>query len=423
MAHVALIHERLGGAAGGGGSARLVTELGRGLQAAGHRVTFCCYEHGPSVFEEPVPESRVRAVVPYVGSGRTMGSTLRRYWQGMARVADTVPADADVINAHEWMGLRAGALASRRTGTPLVWTRSDETPWEQGLMPEHARSGPLAWPARVARTAHGIADVRHARQAEAVVVTSEHDAWMVERAYRRRATVIRQPPGSTFFDPPPKPSARGDLGVAPEEMLVVSFAIQVPYRRSEDLIEAAALLAEIPGLRVIIAGSDHEDPAYVGQLRRLVAERGLGGRVEVRGEPVTDDHLRTLLAAADAFVFPSRRQSYGLAPLEALASGTPVVVSSGAGVSEVIEGRAGVHVVPPGDPRAIAQALRMTRDDDGGDALEETRGWLRSNLTSARYAQAMAVVFEEVVKRRRNADSRPELAVPTRTASGTPRAS
>ena len=396
MAHVAVIHERVGGA-GGFGSARLVTQLTRGLDRIGHRVTLCCYDQGPSVFDEEKSQVEVRSVLPYLGQDGTSRSTLARYWRGMVRVAASVPSDVDVINAHEWMGLRAGVLAARRTGAPLVWTRSDETFWEEALMPTEGRYSQHSPAMRAARGFHGVSDLVHARQADAIVVTSEHDGDMVRRAYRRPAHVIRQPPPPRFFDAPSREGARADLGLSDDEFFVFSFAIHQPYRRSEDLIEAASRLGDVPGLRVLIAGSDHENPEYVRSLHDLVAARDLGSRVEVRGEAIVDAELRNHMAAADAFVFVSRRQSYGLAPLEAIASRTPVVVSTGAGVSELIGGRPGVFAVPPEDPGAIATSLRAIHAGDGVQGVLETREWLRESMTFERYAQDMTRLFEDAM--------------------------
>ena len=187
MAHVAVIHERVGGA-GGFGSARLVTQLARGLDRIGHRVTLCCYDQGPSVFDEETSQVEVRSVLPYLGQDGTPRSTLARYWRGMARLAANVPDDVDVINAHEWMGLRAGVLAAHRTGAPLVWTRSDETFWEQALMPTEGRFAQRSPAMRAARGLHGVSDLVHARLADAIVVTSAHDGDMVRRKYRGRRT-------------------------------------------------------------------------------------------------------------------------------------------------------------------------------------------------------------------------------------------
>jgi D-inositol-3-phosphate glycosyltransferase len=114
--------------------------------------------------------------------------------------------------------------------------------------------------------------------------------------------------------------------------------------------------------------------------------------VELRATGLPERELRDYYAAADAYVFPNERQTWGLAPLEALASGTPVVLSSGAGVHDVLAGRPGVQVVPPRSPEAIAGALRALHADRGQD-VSETTAWIRRELTSRRYAERMRDIY------------------------------
>jgi hypothetical protein len=65
------------------------------------------------------------------------------------------------------------------------------------------------------------------------------------------------------------------------------------------------------------------------------------------------------------------------------------VVSSGAGVHEVLRGRPGVEIVEPERPGEIAAALTRTRER-GRDGLEPTREWIREELNNRRYAERMA---------------------------------
>ena len=142
-----------------------------------------------------------------------------------------------------------------------------------------------------------------------------------------------------------------------DTFLCVGAGILYPQRRFEDLIEALARLRSEERLRALIVGSDHGDMAYADRLARLIQDRGLEDRVTFPRRNVTDDELKDAYAAADVFVFPNQRQTWGLAPLEALAAGTPVILSRGAGVHEVLDGRPGVMSVPPESPAAIAAAL------------------------------------------------------------------
>jgi glycosyltransferase involved in cell wall biosynthesis len=109
--------------------------------------------------------------------------------------------------------------------------------------------------------------------------------------------------------------------------------------------------------------------------------------------PLPEAELRDCYAAADVYVFPNERQTWGLAPLEALAARTPVVLSSGAGVHDVLAGRPGVHVVPPRSPAAIADALRTIHAEGPDPGLAETRAWIAEEFTPERYAQRMAELY------------------------------
>jgi glycosyltransferase involved in cell wall biosynthesis len=185
--------------------------------------------------------------------------------------------------------------------------------------------------------------------------------------------------------------------VADDTFLAVGAAILFPHRRFEDMIEAIALLADEPRIEALIIGSDHGDRAYSDRLSALIEERGVGERVSLPRRSVSEAELRDAYAAADVFVFPNQRQTWGLAPLEALAAGTPAIVSSGAGVHEILLDRPGVRIVPPEQPAAIADALRAASAADDRAAAGPTRDWLRSELTNDRYAEKMAGLYERAI--------------------------
>ncbi|MFF1674898.1 MSMEG_0565 family glycosyltransferase [Streptomyces sp. NPDC058256] len=99
-----------------------------------------------------------------------------------------------------------------------------------------------------------------------------------------------------------------------------------PRKGSLDLLEAYAVLrAEQPGVRLVIAGGetlfDYRD--YRARWETRAVE--LGVEPVVLGA-VADDELPSLVAAADAFAFPSLKEGFGLAAMEALAAGVPLVV-------------------------------------------------------------------------------------------------
>ncbi len=396
--HIALVHHHVGGKAGGGGGVRLMLELGTGLVRRGHRVTIACHDFLPdSEFSYASDRLEIRSVRRGVSELPAGNRALaKRFWLDMPKVARLVPSDADVVNAHEWLALRPGRIAAGRLSIPLVWTRNDESLWERAIVPAQTITGDRPLWRRVLQGALTWPDLLDARRASAIAVLSAQQVEMVRRSYRRDALVMPVGPPGHFFDPPDRAQARARLGIPDDVFLVVGSGILVEHRRFEDLVDAIALLGDDPHVHALIAGSDHVDPAYADRLAARIAERGLGARVSLPRRSLSDAELKDTYAAADVFVILSQRYAWGLAPLEALASGTPVILTPGAGVFDILDGRPGVQVVPAQDPRATADAIRSWRSGKGRQGLDSTRAWLREEYALDSYVARMERLYAEV---------------------------
>jgi glycosyltransferase involved in cell wall biosynthesis len=159
-----------------------------------------------------------------------------------------------------------------------------------------------------------------------------------------------------------------------------------PRKNAPRLIEAWARLrarrATTPDL--VLAGAIERDehfPALLAQARAL----GVGDALRVPGF-VPDEDLPALISAAEAFVFPSLYEGFGLPPLEAMACGTPVVASRAGSLAEVL-GEAALLVAPE-DPGALADALAHLLDD----------GALRTTLRQRGLAQAAKFTWERTAR-------------------------
>ena len=139
------------------------------------------------------------------------------------------------------------------------------------------------------------------------------------------------------------------------------------------LLDALAGMMDLPWQCVCVGSLDRE-PAFVEDLLRRALARGLADRVRFPG-PRTGADLDGSYAAADLLVLASRAETYGMVVTEALARGLPVVVADVGGLSEALghgdDGTRPGLLVPPGDPAALAAALRAWL----GDA--DLRGRLR----------------------------------------------
>jgi glycosyltransferase involved in cell wall biosynthesis len=124
----------------------------------------------------------------------------------------------------------------------------------------------------------------------------------------------------------------------------------------EDLLQAwEQVLEVVPAARLLLIGSGEGQPLNCEpQLRRTVESRHWEESVMLTGY-VAD--VAALLSAADGYVFPSHRESFGLGPLEAMAMGLPVVATRSGGVEAFLEEGVTGRLVPVGDVEALGAVM------------------------------------------------------------------
>lgn len=130
----------------------------------------------------------------------------------------------------------------------------------------------------------------------------------------------------TRFAPRDQLAAKAMLGI--EGSLVASVGALIPRKGHDIVIDAVAAL---PGVQLRIAGEGPERPRLAAQIARL----GLGDRIKLLGS-VAHAELPPLLAAADVMALASASEGLANAWVEALASGTPIVIPDAGGAGEVV---------------------------------------------------------------------------------------
>lgn len=171
------------------------------------------------------------------------------------------------------------------------------------------------------------------------------------------------------FRPGPAPDGlREELGLGPGRV-VVSSRILAPLYRHEVVIEA---LAALPRDVIVVSTAMRADPAERRRLEALAAERGVVGRWRIL--PAMDAAgMADLYRLADAVVSVPASDAMPQSVMEAMATGTPAVVSDLPDARDWLGDLTPDLIVPVGDPSSTAAALRriLERTDDERRALGE----------------------------------------------------
>lgn len=136
-----------------------------------------------------------------------------------------------------------------------------------------------------------------------------------------------------------------------------------PKKGIEHLLDAvkSMLAADTEAVRLTIAGAG--EPAYEAELSQRITSLGLDAVVEQKGF-VEGEEKERVLAAADVFVLPSYDENFGIAVVEAMAAGLPVVVSDAVGVAPEIRAASAGIITRTGSSDDVAAALQELREPE-----------------------------------------------------------
>ncbi len=148
--------------------------------------------------------------------------------------------------------------------------------------------------------------------------------------------------------PRPAPRDRSKFGVSEGDFVIGHMGAFTKEKGQDVAVAAAALIRQsLPRARIVLAG----DGRMLSEMRRRAPENvTFPGFVADRA---------AFFAALDLFIMPSRSEAWGLAALEAMAHGVPVIASDIGGLPEIVGPGSGGWLVPAGDPKALAEAIAM----------------------------------------------------------------
>ena len=406
MRSVALVSEHasplgaLGGADGGGQNV-YVAQLACQLAARGWRVDVLTRADAPGLPE--VLDWRPGVRVVHVPAGPAEALPKEALLEHMPAFAEAALArcmaeDYDLLHANFWMSGLVCAEIKAAASIPFVVTF-------------HALG-------RVRRRHQGAADgfpdarfaieERVAREADLVIAECPQDRDDLIELYHADPTRIRLAGcgvDPAEFRPVDRRAARALLGWPQDAFTVLQLGRMVPRKGVDTVIEGFAAFREAqdPNARLVVVGGrdewpDPEADPELARLMRLAAARGAADAVTFTGRR-DRDVLRYHYAAADVFATLPWYEPFGITPLEAMASGLPVVGARVGGIKHtVIDGQTGL-LVPPRDAQAASRALARLHADPALRARLGVAGRTRvhERFTWARVARDVEAIYAEAL--------------------------
>lgn len=358
---------------GVGGVEQLILTTAPRLQKEGFEVTVACLK-GWDILGDELDARGVRAVA--------LGASGRLDLRAAGRLLTLLRSSRiEIIHSHLFLANQVARLLGRLAGVPVIVTSQHDLDLWMGMR-------------------HRLIERITAPWSDAVVACSEAVRRYALDQYGVRRGLVRTLHNGIEIgemrplDPERRRLLRRELGAGPGDLLLGCVGRLVePKKGLTVLLAATARIArEIPGARLVIVG---DGPARA-LLERCAAQEGVRGRTLFTGLRRDVD---LIMSALDLFVMPSNWEGFGIALLEAMAAGIPIVATRVGGIPEVVlDGETG-RLVPPGDPEVLAAACAdLLRDREQAARLAAAgRFRVEAEFGAGAVVERMAALYRDLL--------------------------
>ena len=386
-----------------GGAERLLFTLSQHLKRLGFDIDICALSYdSEGCFPELAEGFRIRQ------STRVFQSRAFRALPVLqaAGIANLLEARYDIIHAHNFPANITALFARRKYGVPFIWQCNeppriiyDADEQRNFVLSVSERALPdriLALGGHVSEKFTSRPYDRLAASASSAITTlSRFTASWIKDLYGREALII--PPGvdMNIFHPNHRTDdIRSKHRVEKAPFLLSVTRLWKAKNLRSALIAFKLVLREIPNARYVILGNGPEHAALINFAREL----NLFPNVEFLEDPPPSEVPR-YYCAADLFVLPAIREPWGLSTLEAMASGTPVVVSNEGGFPDYVRHNVTGMLVDPRSPieqaKAIVELLsNRARLNEMGKEASKTAGKYTWEKMAATYAELYQTLID-----------------------------
>jgi D-inositol-3-phosphate glycosyltransferase len=290
------------------------------------------------------PELTKAEVVPYLNDFRDR----------LFAFVDREGLGYDLVHSHYWLSGGVGDAVARVLKIPHV--ASFHT-----LAAVKERASLVPEPSERAET-----EARMAESADLVFAFTRDEAREFGELFGVPEDAVHIAPGGvdlSLFSPQDKAEARRRTGIDLDEKVILFVGRPEPFKGPDVLVRALAEMRNPTGVRLVLVGGS-EDEHSVDWLRQEAEAAGVSENVRWQSA-IPQTELTDFYAAADVCAVPSFHESFGLAALEAMACGTPVVAAAVGALPElVVHGETG-FLVPGHLPELFAQCIEDLLNDPG----------------------------------------------------------
>ena len=281
-----------------------------------------------------------------------MNMNLKRYAAELLRSGSEI----DLIHGHDWLVAEAAVGLKHLFRTPFIATiHSTEYGRRNGIHTDYQKM--------IHQT-----EVWMANEAWCSICCSDYMASHVSFALglpRENISVIPNGVDPEKFRPPFDKESFRKTYATPKERIVLFVGRMVHEKGVDVLLEAANTVLRFVDAKFVFVGEGY----LKDTLAKKAFDYGIGARVYFTGF-LDDPTVKRLYRSADVCVVPSLYEPFGIVAIEAMAAGSPVVVSDVGGLSEIVQHDSTGLKVYPSDANSLAWGiLRILSDKKHADAL------------------------------------------------------
>jgi glycosyltransferase involved in cell wall biosynthesis len=378
-----------------GGGERQSVCLARELTELGHQVTIYTSAYAPQncfphLFAGLNVQELGRGLFPWLHKPRFI-----RGYLDMVRLARLVKTRHEVWNPQHWPAQWGAVWLKRKLGGVVIWMSNDVPNLYEKAHQQHSIRNILK---AIMYRLFYFYDRAQNRKVDLTVLVSSWAESEFRLIYPGKTCVARPGIDPDQFRPGgDRTRIRERFRYASNDFVLLWLGILMPHRRLEDAIDALAELRKRSlKAKLLIAGSDDAFPEYANSLRAQAIRLGLEHDVTFAGK-IEDSEIRDFYCGCDAFLFPNEHQTWGLAVLEAMACGCPVVVSKSAAVHEALLDNENGMVFPARSPAALADriAILLNQPSLRRNIAERGMQLARTTFSWEHYAQQVSGLFQQ----------------------------